>query len=88
VATLVQVRLRLGQGEPVDVALFGVDGLAHARAEADNVAGLLMGGTQRVRHLLVEGRPVVRDGELVTADEGEIAREGRAVGRRIADVAA
>jgi cytosine/adenosine deaminase-related metal-dependent hydrolase len=73
-------------GKRGDVALFGVDGLAHAGTEADPVAGLLMGGTQRVRHLLVEGGFVVRDGRLATADEDEIAREGHRVGRRIAGV--
>jgi cytosine/adenosine deaminase-related metal-dependent hydrolase len=72
-------------GARADLALFGVDGLAHAGSEADPVAGLLMGGTQRVRHLLVEGRFVVRDGRLATADEEEIAREGHRVGRRIAE---
>jgi cytosine/adenosine deaminase-related metal-dependent hydrolase len=72
-------------GARADLALFGVDGLAHAGSEADLVAGLLMGGTQRVRHLLVEGRFVVRDGRLATADEQEIAREGHRVGRRIAE---
>ena len=71
-------------GRRADVALFGVDGLAHAGAEADRVAGLLMGGTQRVRHLLVEGRFVVRDGLLATADEEQIAREGHRVGRMLA----
>jgi cytosine/adenosine deaminase-related metal-dependent hydrolase len=75
----------LEPGRRADVALFGVDGLAHAGAARDPVAGLLMGATGRVRHLLVEGRPVVRDGRLVTADEGEIAREGHRVARRIAE---
>lgn len=72
------------RGKRADVALFGVDGLADAGAAADPVAGLLMSGSRRVRHLLVEGRPVVRDGRLVTADEEEIAREGHRVARRIA----
>jgi hypothetical protein len=43
-----------------------------------------MGRTQRARHLLVEGRFVVRDGRLATADEEEIAREGRRVTQHIA----
>jgi cytosine/adenosine deaminase-related metal-dependent hydrolase len=71
-------------GARADLALFAVDGIAHAGTEADPVAGLLMGRTQRVRHLLVEGRFVVRDGRLEGADEDEIAREGHRVGRRIA----
>jgi cytosine/adenosine deaminase-related metal-dependent hydrolase len=73
------------RGKRADVALFGVHGLAQVGAEADPVAGLLMGASQRVRHLLVEGRPVVRDGRLVTADEDEIVRDGRLVARRIAE---
>ncbi len=75
----------ISPGARADLALFAVDGLAHAGAEADPVAGLLMGSPQRVRHLLVEGRFVVRDGRLATADEDEIAREGHRVGRRIAE---
>jgi cytosine/adenosine deaminase-related metal-dependent hydrolase len=71
-------------GKRADLALFGVDGIAHAGTEADPVAGLLLGASQRVRHLLVEGRFVVRDGALATADEAEIASEGRRAGRRIA----
>jgi cytosine/adenosine deaminase-related metal-dependent hydrolase len=72
-------------GKRADVALFAVDGLDDAGTAADPVAGLLMGAPRRVRDLLVEGRSVVRDGRLVTADEDEIAREGRRVGRRIAE---
>jgi cytosine/adenosine deaminase-related metal-dependent hydrolase len=78
----------VGSIEPdmrADLALFAVDDLAHAGAEADPVAGLLMGGPQRVRDLLVEGRPVVRDGGLVAADEDEIARDGHRVAARIAE---
>jgi cytosine/adenosine deaminase-related metal-dependent hydrolase len=74
----------LEPGKRADVALFGIDGLAHAGAADDPVAGLLMGASGRVRHLLVEGRTVVRDGRLATADEAEIASEGHRVGRAIA----
>lgn len=72
-------------GKRADLAVFGVEGLAHAGTDADPVAGLLMGPAQRVRHLTVEGRVVVRDGRLVTADEEEVAREGHRVGRRISE---
>ncbi len=74
----------LEPGKRADVALFPVDGLAFAGAEADLVAALLFCGPPRVRHLFVEGRPVVREGRLVGADEAEIAAEGRRLGRRIA----
>ncbi len=72
-------------GKRADVALFAVDGLDDAGTAADRVAGLLMGAPRRVCDLFVEGRSVVRDGRLATADEDEIAREGRRVGRRIAE---
>jgi len=52
--------------------------------EADPVAGIVLAWPQRVRHLLVEGRFVVRDGTLVTAHEAALAAEGHRVARRIA----
>lgn len=81
-------REELGSLEPgkrADIALFGVDGLGFAGAEADVVAAVAHCAPQRVRHLLVEGRAVVREGRLVNADEEAIAAEGHRVGRRIAE---
>jgi cytosine/adenosine deaminase-related metal-dependent hydrolase len=75
----------LEAGRRADIALFGVDGLGFAGAGADPVAAVVHCQPQRVRHLVVEGRVVVRDGELVTADEREITAEGHRVGRRIAE---
>jgi cytosine/adenosine deaminase-related metal-dependent hydrolase len=74
-------------GKRADVALFAVDDLHHAGAESDPFAAVVHCSPQRVRHLLVDGRPVVRDGRLATADEGEITAEGRRVARRIAGLA-
>jgi cytosine/adenosine deaminase-related metal-dependent hydrolase len=70
-------------GKRADIALFARDDLHHAGAESDPVAAVVHCSPQRVRHLLVEGRPVVRDGRLATADEDEIASEGRRVARSI-----
>ena len=75
----------LEPGKRADIALFPVDGLPYAGAEADLVAALAYCGPQRVRHLFVEGRPVVREGCLANADEDSIAAEGRRVGRSIAE---
>lgn len=75
-------------GMRADVALFPVDGLATAGADVDAVAALVLAPPSRVRHLLVEGRAVVRDGRLTGADEDEIARDGHRVARRIAEGAA
>jgi cytosine/adenosine deaminase-related metal-dependent hydrolase len=71
-------------GQRADIALFGVGGLEFAGAERDPVAALLHCAPQRVRHLFVEGHHVVQDGRLATADEDDIAREGRRVARAIA----
>ncbi len=78
----------LEPGKRADVALFPMDDLSHAGAEDDPVAGLVLCASVRPRHLLVDGRDVVRDGRLVTADEEDIAAEGHRVARRIAAGAA
>ncbi len=70
-------------GKRADVALFDTGGLASAGVEADRVAGIVLAWPQRVRHLLVEGRFVVRDGALVTADEATLAAEAHRMARRI-----
>ncbi len=74
----------LTAGRRADVALFGVDGLELAGAGTDPVAALLFCTPLRARHLLVEGRRVVRDGRLVGADEEGINAEARRVAARIA----
>src|SRR5438067_3353577 len=51
-------------GKRADIALFTVDGLPHRGAEADPVAALVFCNPGPVRHLFVEGKPVVRDGQL------------------------
>jgi cytosine/adenosine deaminase-related metal-dependent hydrolase len=73
----------LEPGKRADVALFSVEGLAFAGAESDPVAAVVHSRPRRVRHLLVEGAPVVRDGRLVNADEDALAAEGRRVAKRI-----
>lgn len=73
----------LQAGKRADVALFSVGGLEHAGADADPVAALVHCSPQRVRHLFVEGRAVVRDARLVGADEVAIASDGRRATLRI-----
>jgi cytosine/adenosine deaminase-related metal-dependent hydrolase len=69
-------------GKRADVALFDVEGLAFAGAEADPVAALLHCRPQRVRDLFVEGRPVVSNGRLANTDQDAVAAEGHRVARR------
>lgn len=71
-------------GKRADVALFSIEGLSFAGAEADPVAAVVLCSPQRVRHLFVEGRAVVAEHRLANADEDAIAARGHAVGRRIA----
>jgi cytosine/adenosine deaminase-related metal-dependent hydrolase len=75
----------LESGKRADVALFDVTGLGSAGAEVDPVASLVFCPPSRVSHLLVEGKWVVRDARLVTADEERIAAEAHQVGRGIAE---
>jgi cytosine/adenosine deaminase-related metal-dependent hydrolase len=67
---------QLAPGKRADLAVWRTDGLELGGA-ADPVAGLVFAGPHRVDRLYVGGEEVVRDGHLVRADEGEIAREQR-----------
>jgi cytosine/adenosine deaminase-related metal-dependent hydrolase len=67
---------QLAPGKRADFAVWRTDGLELGGA-SDPVAGLVFAGPQRVDRLYVGGEEVVRDGHLVRADEGEIAREQR-----------
>jgi cytosine/adenosine deaminase-related metal-dependent hydrolase len=58
----------LESGKLADVALWRVDGLAHAGI-ADPVAALVLGARPPLELLLVNGRPVIEHDELVTIDE-------------------
>jgi cytosine/adenosine deaminase-related metal-dependent hydrolase len=71
-------------GRRADIALFAVDDVFHAGAEADPVAGLVFCAPQRVRDLIVEGRRIVEGGGLVTVDEDAVAADGHRMARRIA----
>jgi cytosine/adenosine deaminase-related metal-dependent hydrolase len=75
----------IAAGKRADLALFPADGLATAGSDADPVAGLVLCRPERVRHLLVEGGFVIRDGILETADEAAIARDGHRTSKTIAE---
>jgi len=65
-------------GKRADVAIWPGDDIADI---PDPVAALALGPDRRVRHLLVQGEPVVTDGELVNLDlrlaRAELARVSR-----------
>ena len=70
-------------GKCADVALYRVDDLAHAGV-ADRLAGLALAPPARASAVIVNGRVVVFDGRLLTADEDAIAREIAATSARLA----
>jgi len=70
-------------GKQADLAIWRTDGLELGGAE-DPVAGLVLAGPHRAERLVVGGEEVVRDGALVRADEGQIARDHRVQARRFA----
>ena len=69
-------------GKCADVAFFRVDDLTHSGIQ-DPLAGLALAPPARAEAVVVNGRVVVRDGHLVTANEDEVAREINVAGRRL-----
>jgi 8-oxoguanine deaminase len=70
-------------GKCADIACFPVDDLAHAGIK-DLLAGLALAPPARAQCVIVNGRVVVREGRLLTADEEQIAREIAATSARLA----
>ena len=67
-------------GKAADLVLIDLDRLDLAGALADPLAAIVFAGiSHRVHTSIVNGRIVVRDGHLVTADESEIASRARAL---------
>ncbi len=73
----------LEPGKCADLACFRVDDLAHAGIK-DLVAGLALAPPARAQTVVVNGRVVVRDGQLLTGDEDQIARDIAATSARLA----
>jgi cytosine/adenosine deaminase-related metal-dependent hydrolase len=84
-ATVLGRSAELGSIEPgkrADLAIWDVSGLEAAGAW-DPVAALLLCGPFTVRHLVVEGRPVVRDGRLTGVDLDAVVSRARTRVRRL-----
>lgn len=64
---------QIAVGKRADIAIWATDHLAMAGAW-DPVAALVLCGPNRVRDLFVEGRQIVRDGQITTLDLGEVIR--------------
>lgn len=67
---------RIAVGKRADIAIWDVSGIESAGSW--DPAALLLAGPTRVKHLLVEGRVVVADGEMATVDlAGLVAHQNR-----------
>ena len=76
----------LGSVEPgrrADLAIWDMRGV-EAAGSWDPVAALVLCGPTRVRHLIVEGRQVVRDGQMVTLDLPVVLERQRRLAARLA----
>jgi cytosine/adenosine deaminase-related metal-dependent hydrolase len=73
---------RLEPGARADIAIWDVSGIESAGSW--DRAALLLAGPTRVRHLLVEGRRIVRDGQLTSLDLAPVLRrQARLVSRLV-----
>ena len=73
----------LAVGKRADIALWDVSGLETAGSW--DPAALLLAGPVRVRDLVVEGRMVVRDGEIVTFDLRQAILKQNRLAKALAD---
>ncbi len=74
----------LAPGKRADLAIWDVSGIEAAGAW-DCVASLIFCGPTRVRDLFVEGRAVVRAGQMVTIDLPKVIERQASLARRLAD---
>ena len=58
---------RLAPGKRADIAIWDTRGALESAGSWDPAA-LLLAGPTRVKHLFVEGRQIVRDGQITTID--------------------
>jgi 5-methylthioadenosine/S-adenosylhomocysteine deaminase len=77
---------RVGSIEPgkrADIVVVSLDGM-HAEPPTDPVATLVYATTATdVRHVVVDGRVVVRDGKLLTLDPAEVIEVARERAARV-----
>ncbi|MEV5265347.1 8-oxoguanine deaminase [Streptomyces werraensis] len=76
----------LEPGKLADLVLWRMDTLAHASI-ADPATALVFGAAAPVTASFVNGRQIVENGRLLTADEDAVARTTRAEARRLARIA-
>jgi cytosine/adenosine deaminase-related metal-dependent hydrolase len=73
----------IAAGKRADLAIWDLSGV-EAAGSWDPVAALVLCGPTRVRHLVVEGRQVVRDGQMMTLDLPRVLGQQRKLVARLA----
>jgi cytosine/adenosine deaminase-related metal-dependent hydrolase len=75
----------LAPGMAADIVTVPLDGIATAGALHDPLAALLFCQIPRIRHSIVDGRVVVRDGEQTTLELPRLVARQNALARELAD---
>ncbi len=73
----------LAPGTAADFVAFAVDGLRHAGALHDPVAALVFCGAGNVATAVIDGRVVIREGQLTTLDLGPHVEVHNRIARRL-----
>ena len=69
-------------GKLADIAVWRLDTLPHSDI-VDPIAALVLGSQPPLELLLVDGRPVVEHGDVLTVNEEEVGREARDASKRL-----
>jgi cytosine/adenosine deaminase-related metal-dependent hydrolase len=75
----------LEPGKMADFCAVSLERIEYAGAQADPVAALLFAAPTRVDYTYVHGRPVVHQGELVTADVAELVADHNRLAAQLLD---
>ena len=74
---------QIAVGKRADIALWDVSGIESAGSW--DPAALLLAGPMQVRHLFVEGRQIVRDGQITTIPLPQVIEQQNALARALAE---
>jgi len=74
----------LKPGMAADIAMFKLDGIGFAGALHDPVAALVFCTPANVSYSVINGKVVVRDGQMVTVDLPVVIERHNALARRLA----
>lgn len=74
---------QITRGKRADIAIWDITGIDSAGSW--DPAALLLAGPSRVKHLFVEGRQIVRDGQITTIDMPQVIETQNRLARKLAE---